>query len=76
MEELPELTAGRTRGETRAGTLESGREEMYAFIVYNASSPGEIGFGFRSPIGLHLIRPRAFPTIRPIYRSPTFTNNG
>ena len=55
MEGLPELTAGRTRGETRAGALlaklESVREEMYAF---NASSPGEFEFGFRSPIGLHV----------------------
>ena len=58
MEGLPELTAGRTRGETRAGALlaklESVRKEMYAFNVANASSPGEFGFGFRSPIGLHV----------------------
>ena len=53
---LPELTAGRTRGETRAGALlaklESVREEMYAFNVANASFLGEFEFGFRSPIGL------------------------
>ena len=52
----PELTVGRTRGETRAGALlaklESMREEMYAFNVANASFPGEFKFGFRSPIGL------------------------
>ena len=57
-EGLPELTAGRTRGETRAGAmlvkLESVGEEMYAFNVANASSPGEFEFGFRSPIGLHV----------------------
>ena len=53
MKGLPELTAGRTREETRAGALpaklESVREEMYAF---SASSPGEFEFDFRSPIGL------------------------
>ena len=57
MEGLPELTAGRTRGETRASALlaklESAREEMYAFNVVNTSSPGKFEFGFRSPIGLH-----------------------
>ena len=51
MEGLPELTAGRTRGETRVGALlaklESVREEMYAFNGANASSPGEFEFGFR-----------------------------
>ena len=51
IEGLPELAAGRTRGETRAGTLltklESAQEEMYAFNVENAPSPGESGFGFR-----------------------------
>ena len=44
MEGLPELTAGRIREETRAGALlaklESVREEMYAFNMANASSPG------------------------------------
>ena len=58
MEGLPELTAGRTRGETRAGALltklESVWEEMYAFNVANVSSPGEFEFGFRSPIELHV----------------------
>ena len=58
MERLPELTPGRTRGETRAGALlaklESVREEMYAFNVANASSPGEFEFGFRSPTGLQV----------------------
>ena len=58
MEELPELTAGRTRGETRAGALmtklESVREEMYAFNVANAPSPGKFEFGFRLPTGLHV----------------------
>ena len=62
MEGLPELTAGRTRGETRAGALlaklESVREEMYAF---NASSPGEFEFGFRSPIGLHVSQAESIP---------------
>ena len=58
MEELPEWTAGRTRGETRAGALlaklESVRDEMYAFNVANALSPEEFKFGFRSPIGLRV----------------------
>ena len=58
MEGLPELTAGRMRGETRAGALlaklEWVREEMHAFNVANASSPREFEFGFRSPIGLHV----------------------
>ena len=58
MERLPELTPGRTRGETRAGALlvklESVREEMYAFNVANASSPGEFEFGFRSPPGVQV----------------------
>ena len=58
MERLPELTPGRTRGETRAGALlaklESVREEMYTFNVANASSPGELEFGFRSPTGLQV----------------------
>ena len=65
MEGLPELTAGRTRGETRAGAwlakLESVREEMYAFNVANASSPGEFEFGFRSPIGLHVGQAESVP---------------
>ena len=55
---LPEWTSGRTRGETRTDALlaklELVREEMYAFNVANASSPGEVEFGFRSPIGLHV----------------------
>ena len=62
MEGLPELTAGRTHGETRAGALlaklESMREEMYAF---NESSPGEFEFGFRSPIGLHVGQAESIP---------------
>ena len=65
MEGLPELTAGRTRGETRAGALlaklESVREEMYACNVTNASSPGEFEFGFRSPIGLHVGQAESIP---------------
>ena len=65
MEGLPELTVGRTRGETRAGALlaklESVREEMYAFIVANASSPGEFEFGLRSPIGLHVGQAESIP---------------
>ena len=65
MEGLPELTGGRTRGETRAGALlaklESVREEMYAFNVANASSPGEFEFGFRSPIGLHVGQAESIP---------------
>ena len=62
---LPELTARRTRGETRAGALlaklESMREEMYAFNMANASSPGEFEFGFRSPIGLHVGQAESIP---------------
>ena len=62
---LPELTAGRARGETRAGALlaklESVREEMYAFNVANVSSPGEFEFGFRSPIGLHVGQAESIP---------------
>ena len=62
MEGLPELASRRTRGETRAGALlaklESVREEMYAF---NASSPGEFEFGFRSPIGLHVGQAESIP---------------
>ena len=50
MEGLPELTAGRTREETRAGALlaklESVREEIHAFNVADASSSGEFEFGF------------------------------
>ena len=65
MEGLPELTAGRTCGETRAGALlaklESAREEMYAFNVANASSPGEFEFGFRSRIGLHVDQAERIP---------------
>ena len=65
MEGLPELTAGRTRGETRAGVLlaklESVREEMHAFNVANASSPGEFEFGFCSPIGLHVGQAESIP---------------
>ena len=45
MEGLPESTAGRTRGESRAGALlaklDSVQEEMYAFNLANASSTGE-----------------------------------
>ena len=62
MEKLPELTAGRTRGETGAGALlaklESVREEMYAF---NTSSPGEFEFGFGSPIGLQVGQAESIP---------------
>ena len=65
IEGLPELTAGRTRGETRAGALlaklESVWEEMYAFNVASASSPGEFEFGFRSPIGLHVGQAESIP---------------
>ena len=65
MEGLPELTAGRTRVETRAGALlaklESVREEMYAFNVANASSPGGFEFGFRSPIGLQVGQAESIP---------------
>ena len=67
MEGLPELTAGRTRGETRASALlaklESMREEMYAFNVANASSPGESEFGFRSPTGLRVGQAESVPQI-------------
>ena len=58
MEGLPELTAGRTCGGTRAGALlaklEPVREEMRAFNVDNAPSPGECEFGFRPPIGIRV----------------------
>ena len=62
------MTAGRTRGETRAGALlaklDSVKEEMYAFSVDNASSPGEVEFGFRSPIGLHVGQAEIIPRNR------------
>ena len=65
MEGLPELTAGRTRGQTRAGALlaklETLREKMYAFNVANASSPGEFEFGLRSPIGLQVDQAESIP---------------
>ena len=65
MDGLSELTAGRTRGETRAGALlaklDSVREEMYAFNVANVSSPGEFEFGFRSSIGLHVGQAESSP---------------
>ena len=65
IEGLPELTAGRTRGETRAGALlaklESVREDMYRFNVDNAPSPGESEFGFHSPIGLHVGQAKCIP---------------
>ena len=65
MEGLPGLTAGRTRGETRAGALlaklESVREEIYAFNVASASSPGEFEFSFRSPIRLHVGQAESIP---------------
>ena len=65
MEGLPELTARRARGETRAGALltklESAREDMYAFNVGSASSPGEFQFGFCSPIGLHVGQAESIP---------------
>ena len=65
MEGLPELTAGRTSGEMRAGALlvklELVREEMHVFNVANASSPGEFEFGFRSPIGLHVGQAESIP---------------
>ena len=53
VEGLPEWTAGRTRGETRAALLaklESVQEEMYALNMDNAPSPGESEFCFRFPI--------------------------
>ena len=63
--ELPEWTAGRTRGKTRAGALlaklESVREEMYAFNVANASTPGEFEFGFCSPIGSQVGQAESIP---------------
>ena len=64
---LPELTVRRTLGGTRAGALlalESVREEMYAFDVDNAPSPGESEFGFRSPIGLHVVQAEWIPQNR------------
>ena len=65
MEGLPELIAGRTRGETRAGALlaklESVRKEMYAFNVANALSLGEFEFGLRSPIGLRVGQAESIP---------------
>ena len=65
MERLPKLTAARTRAEMRAGALvaklESVREDMYAFNVANASSAGEVEFGFLSPIGLHVDQAESNP---------------
>ena len=65
---LPELTAGRTRRETRAGALlanlESMREEMYAFNLDNASFSGEFESGFRSSIGLHVGQAESIPQNR------------
>ena len=65
MEGLPELIAGRTRGETRAGALlakrESVRKEMYAFNVANALSPREFEFCLRSPIGLRVGQAESIP---------------
>ena len=59
------MTAGRTRGETRAGALlaklKSVREEMHAFNGDNAPSPGESEFGFRSPIGLSVGQAECIP---------------
>ena len=65
MEGLPEWTAGRTRGEMRAGALlarlESAREEMYAFNVDNAPSPREFECGCRLPIGLQVGQAEGIP---------------
>ena len=65
MEGLPELIAWRARGETRAGALlaklEWVREEMYAFNVANASSPGEFEFCFPSPTGLRVGQAESIP---------------
>ena len=76
MEGLPQLTAGRTRGKTRAGALlvklESVREEMYAFSVDNAPSPGEFEFGFRSPIGLHVGQAESIPRNRAVIQKSEF----
>ena len=64
MEALPELTAARTHGETRAvallAKLQSVREEI-AFNVDNASSSGEFEFGFRSLIGLRVGQAESIP---------------
>ena len=66
IEGLPQLTAGMTRGETRACGLlanleKSVRKEMYAFNVDNAPSSGEFEFDFRSPIGLHVGHAESIP---------------
>ena len=65
MEGLTELTAGKTRRETRAGVLlaklESVREKMYAFNADNASSPREFESDFRSPIGLYVGQTESIP---------------
>ena len=62
---MPELAAGRTRGDTRAGALlaklESVREEMNTFNVDHAPSPGEFEFSFHSPIGLHVGQAESIP---------------
>ena len=80
MEGLPQLTAERTRGEMRVGALlaklESVRENMYAFNVANASFPGEVEFGFLFRLVCTWVRPRAFPKIGLVYRSPSSTKNG
>ena len=59
------MTAERTCGQMRAGALlaklESVREDIYAFNVANASSPGEVEFGFLSPIGLHVGQAESIP---------------
>ena len=64
-EGLPELTVGWARGETRAGALlaklKSTLEEIYAFHVTNAPSPGESEIGFRSPIGLYVGQVECIP---------------
>ena len=80
MEGLSQLTAGRTRGETRAGALpailESVREEMCAFNVDNALSPGEFEFGVRSPIGLHVGQADSISKKLTDTKSPSYTKNG
>ena len=80
MEGLPELTAGKTRGETRAGALlaklEWVREKMYAFNVANASPPGEFEFGLRSPTGLRVGQAESILQNWADKKSPSSSKNG
>ena len=70
MEGVPQLTAGRTREETRAGPLlailKSVREEMYAFNVDNAYPQGCLSLVSVYRLDCMWVRPTAFSRIWPI----------